>query len=153
MTRTGSSLQRQLQRGGALDAALDRDALAEQARLQGLALCVAECDRARSRSAVLRAIANAVDFPEYFGGNLDALYDCLCDTVMDQKSGVVLVLHKLHSGDPALQEDAARIVSVCDDAAEFARENGRVFAYAVEHAGRHPEPEPGRAQSWSASGE
>jgi len=155
MTRTGqSSLQRQLQRGGALDpAAFDRDALTALAHDQGLTLCVADCDRARSRSAVLRAIANAVDFPEYFGGNLDALYDCLCDTVLDQKTGVVLMLHKLHSGDPALSEDAARIESVCADAAEFARENARIFAYAIEHAGRHPEPEPGRAQSWSATGE
>jgi len=155
MTRTGQpSLQRQLQRGGALDQAmLDRDALAALARDQGLAVCVADCDRARSRSAVLRAIANAVDFPEYFGGSLDALYDCLCDTVLDQKTGVVLMLHKLHSGDPALKEDAVHIESVFADAAEFARENGRIFAYAIEHAGRHPEPEPGRAQTWSASGE
>lgn len=104
----------------------------------GLALFVANCDPARSRSAVLRAIVKAVDFPEYFGGNLDALYDCLCDTVLDHKTGVVLWLYKLHSGDPALEEDAARIESVCADAAEFAHENGRTFAYVVEHAGKHP---------------
>jgi len=150
MTRTGqSTLQRQLQRGGALDHAADPPALAEAARAAGLAYFLAECDRARSRSAVLRAIAKAVDFPEYFGSNLDALYDCLCDTVLDQKTGVVLYLDRLHSGDPALQEDCALIEGVCADAAEFARENGRVFAYAVGHAGKHPEPEPGRAQSWS----
>ena len=150
MTRTGSSpLQRQLQRGGALDHAVEPQALAAAARAGGLAYFVAECDRARSRSAVLRAIAKAVDFPEYFGSNLDALYDCLCDTLLDQKAGVVLYLNKLHSGDPALQEDCTLIEGVCADVAEFARENGRVFAYAVAHAGKHPEPEPGRAQSWS----
>ena len=102
---------------------------------------MANCDPARSRSAVLRAIVKAVDFPEYFGGNLDALYDCLCDTVLDHKVGVVLWLYRLHSGDPALEEDAARIEAVCADAAEFAHENGRIFAYVVEHAGRHPDPE------------
>jgi Barstar, RNAse (barnase) inhibitor len=150
MTRTGSSpLQRQLQRGGALDHAAQPEALAEAARAGGLAYFVADCDRARSRSAVLRAIAKAVDFPEFFGSSLDALYDCLCDTVLDQKVGVVLYLSKLHSGDPALEEDSVLIENVCADVAEFARENGRIFAYAVEHAGKHPDPEPGRAATWS----
>lgn len=147
MTRTGQpSLQRQLQRGGELDpAALDKKSVVEAARDMGATLFVADCDRARSRSAVLRAIAKAVDFPMYFGGNLDALYDCLCDTLLDQKVGVVLWLYKLHSGDPALEDDASQIESVCADASEFARENGRIFAYVIEHAGAHPAAEPGVA--------
>lgn len=75
----------------------------------GLVLFVANCDPARSRSARCCAPSlKAADF-EYFGGNSDALYDCLCDTVLDHKTGVVLWLYKLHSGDPALEEDAARI--------------------------------------------
>ena len=154
MTRNAqSTLQRQLRRGGALphDEGLDKKAVVDAAHELGLALFVANCDPARSRSAVLRAIVKAVDFPEYFGGNLDALYDCLCDTVLDHKVGVVLWLYRLHSGDPALEEDAARIEAVCADAAEFAHENGRIFAYVVEHAGRHPDPEPGVAASLTAT--
>ena len=115
MTRNAqSTLQRQLRRGGALphDEGLDKKAVVDAAHELGLALFVANCDPARSRSAVLRAIVKAVDFPEYFGGNLDALYDCLCDTVLDHKVGVVLWLYRLHSGDPALEEDAARIEAV-----------------------------------------
>src|SRR3546814_590795 len=99
--------------------------------------------RARSRSAVLRAVVKAVDFPEYFGGNLDALYDCLCDTVLDHKQGLFLWFHNLHSGDPALTEDSKAILQVCDDAVEFAANNERCLAYAVVHAGKHPDPEPG----------
>jgi RNAse (barnase) inhibitor barstar len=134
MTQNGqSTLQRQLSSGGAIDHSdLQKDAVGEM-----------ECDRARSRSAVLRAIAKAVDFPVYFGGNFDALYDCLCDTVLDQKTGVVLWFDKLHSGDPALTEDAERVVSICADVVAFAEENGRSFSYIVEHAGKHPDPEPG----------
>ena len=147
MTHNGqSTLQRQLSSGGAIDHGdLQKEAVDEAARELGLAFMVAECDRARSRSAVLRAIAKAVDFPEYFGGNFDALYDCLCDTVLDQKTGVVLWLVKLHSGDPALADDAAQIESVCADVVTFAEENGRAFSYIVEHAGKHPDPEPGVA--------
>ena len=101
--------------------------------------------RARSRSAVLRAIARAVDAPEFFGNDFDALYDCLCDAVIDQEQGLVLWLFKLHSGDPALAEDAQRITSICADVVTFARENNRSFTYVVEHAGKHPDPEPGVA--------
>ena len=133
------------------DEGLDKKAVVDAAHELGLALFVANCDPARSRSAVLRAIVKAVDFPEYFGGNLDALYDCLCDTVLDHKVGVVLWLYRLHSGDPALEEDAARIEAVCADAAEFAHENGRIFAYVVEHAGRHPDPEPASPLSLTAT--
>lgn len=147
MTHNGqSTLQRKLSTGGPIEHGdLQIAAVREAARELGLALMVAECDRARSRSAVLRAIAKAVDFPEYFGGNFDALFDCLCDTLLDQKVGVVLWLDKLHSGDPALTEDAARVLSVCADVVAFAEENGRSFSYIVEHAGKHPEPEPGVA--------
>lgn len=154
MTRSGlSPLQKQLQRGGVLDSSAHApDALADAAREQGLAFFSADCDRARSRSAAMRAIAKAVDFPEFFGGSFDALYDCLCDTVLDQKGGVVLWLEKLHSGDPALKDDAKRIETVCSDVSDFAKENGRVFAFAISHAGRHPDPVPGEAQSWSATG-
>ncbi|MEV0678159.1 barstar family protein [Actinosynnema sp. NPDC050436] len=34
---------------------------------------------ARSKSAALAAIGLALDFPDYYGQNLDALYDCLTD--------------------------------------------------------------------------
>lgn len=140
------SLQKFLQTGGQLDTAkLQRDAVLAAAQQAGLGCFVVECDRARSRSAVLRAVVKAVDFPEFFGGDLDAFYDCLCDTVLDQKTGLALWFNRLHSGDPALQEDAEHIQDVCANVAEFARNNDRVFVYAVDHAGRHPEPEPGVA--------
>ncbi|WP_433269785.1 barstar family protein [Actinosynnema sp. CS-041913] len=34
---------------------------------------------ARSKSAALAAIGEAMEFPDYYGRNLDALYDCLTD--------------------------------------------------------------------------
>jgi RNAse (barnase) inhibitor barstar len=129
---------------GVVDAkAVTEDDALQAARDAGLTACVVDCDRARSRSAVLRAVVKAVDFPEFFGGNLDALYDCLCDTLLDQKVGLFLWFRHLHSGDPALTEDSAAIEAVCADVIEFASNNDRAFAYAIQHAGRHPDPEPG----------
>ena len=140
------ALQKKLQKGGLLDASAGaRAEQIEAAQALDLTVFVVECDRARSRSAVLRAVVKAVDFPEFFGGDLDAFYDCLCDTIRDQKSGVLMCFDKLHSGDPSLAEDADAIVAICEDAAEFARKNDKVFAFTVEHAGKHPDPEPGVA--------
>lgn len=138
------SLQKKLQKGGLIDMpVVSQEQVLEAARAAGMSTFIVECDRARSRSAVLRAVVKAVDFPEYFGGNLDALYDCLCDTVLDHKNGLFLWFHKLHSGDPALEEDVKAIIAVCDDVADFASNNERLFGYVVEHAGKHPDPEPG----------
>jgi len=136
--------------GGVLADTADPTAVAAAAVGRGLAYYEADCNRARSRSAVLRAIAKAVDFPEYFGGDFDALFDCLCDTILDQKTGGILFLRQLHSGDPALADDARRIESVCQDMVEFARDNDRVFYYLITHAGRHPDAEPGKVTLWSA---
>lgn len=127
---------------------VDADGVSEQDALAvatdaGLSAFVVDCDRARNRSAVLRAVVKAIDYPEFFGGNLDALYDCLCDTLLDQKAGLFLWFRHLHSGDPALEEDAEAIASVCNDVVEFGRNNERRFAYAIQHAGAHPAPEPG----------
>jgi len=138
------SLQKKLQKGGLINVSSDSQGEAiRAAQAAGMTAYVVDCDRARSRSAVLRAVVKAVDFPEYFGGNLDALYDCLCDTVLDHKNGLFLWFHNLHSGDPALTEDAAAIEAVCADVVDFAANNERQFAYTIVHAGRHPDPEPG----------
>ncbi|MDY0308878.1 MAG: barstar family protein [Castellaniella sp.] len=127
---------------------VDARAVSEQEALAaaseaGLAAFVVDCDRARNRSAVLRAVVKAIDYPEYFGSNLDALYDGLCDTLTDQKEGLFLWFRHLHSGDPVLADEAGAIQAVCDDVVEFGRNNERRFAYAIQHAGAHPDPEPG----------
>lgn len=138
------SLQKKLQKGGLIDvSAVSQEEALNAARAAGMTALVVDCDRARSRSAVLRAVVKAVDFPEFFGGNLDALYDCLCDTVLDHKNGLFLWFHNLHSGDPALAEDAKAIAGVCADVVDFAANNDRRFVYTVVHAGKHPDPEPG----------
>jgi RNAse (barnase) inhibitor barstar len=142
--KSAQSLQKQLQKGGLIEvSAVSKDEVIDAAAAAGLTPFVVDCDRARSRSAVLRAVVKAVDFPEYFGGNLDALYDCLCDTLLDQKGGMFLWFHNLHSGDPALTEDSQAILRVCADVVDFAANNDRHFSYFVEHAGKHPDPEPG----------
>jgi|688.fasta_scaffold207581_2 RNAse (barnase) inhibitor barstar len=143
-------LRQLMKRGGDFDPQSGQDVVAAAAKEAGLAWFAADCDKARSRSAVFRAIVKAVDYPQFFGANFDGLYDCLCDTLLDQKEGgFVLVLNNLHSADPAIVSDGEQFLQILNDAVEFARENGRVFIFGIHHAGKHPDAMPGVVNAWS----
>ena len=71
---------------------------------------------------MLEAIAKALDFPDWFGGNWDALEDCLTDLSWRPEASRVL----LFSG--AMQnEDCAILVDVLLSVAEYWRERNRCF--------------------------
>lgn len=55
------------------------DAVASDARARGAYVHTVRGERLADKLAVLDAIAAALAFPEWFGRNLDALYDCLTD--------------------------------------------------------------------------
>lgn len=144
------TLRQLIKRGGDFDPKSGAEVVAAAAKEAGLAWFEADCDKARSRSAVFRAIVKAVDYPQFFGADFDGLYDCLCDTLFDQKEGgFVLIMNNLHSADPAIVTDGEQFLQVLNDAVEFARENNRVFIYGIHHAGKHPEATPGVVHSWS----
>lgn len=54
-------------------------AVADEASARGAYVHTVRGPGMRDRLAVLDAIAAAMRFPDYFGRNLDALYDCLTD--------------------------------------------------------------------------
>lgn len=59
------------------------------------AVFVAEIDgdKARTLRAFYPRIAKVLLFPDYFGKNLDALFDCLCSLEVTGKTEVVLLIH------------------------------------------------------------
>lgn len=52
-----------------------------------------EVPAARSKQGVLKAFAEALDFPAYFGHNLDALHDSLRDFAAGLSEPTTLVWH------------------------------------------------------------
>ena len=66
---TQSALQKKLKKGGQIDAlSVSQEEVAKQADALGITYFPVECDRARSRSAVLRAVVKSIQItPEKLG--------------------------------------------------------------------------------------
>jgi hypothetical protein len=142
-------VQRLLKSGGSFEPSELLASIEPLAVEAGVLWGAADCSRARNLSAVFRAIVKAVDYPEFIPGKFEALYDCLCDTLLDQRVGLVLVLNAFHSADEGLIKDVDGILQVFNDAIDFAQENGKIFIFGIEHAGRHPDAAPGVVHNWS----
>ena len=138
-----------LKNGGEFDAQSDLETLRAQLEQAGLACFMAECSKARNRSAVFRAVAKAVDYPEFFGSSLEGLYDCLTDTISEQRVGVAMLFQDLHSADPDLEAVVPQIQEVLNEAVDYARDQNKVFLYGIQHGGKHPDAVPGVVHAWS----
>jgi len=66
------------------------------------------------KAELLSAISEQLNFPEYFGGNFDALSECLADLSWLQYSKIVL----LHEGVPLSGEDSSIYLRVLAGAIE-----------------------------------
>ncbi|MGE5339046.1 MAG: barstar family protein [Gemmatimonadota bacterium] len=79
------------------------------------------CD---DRKAVLREIGRALDFPDWYGANLDALYDCLTDLAEPGAPGLVVVLDQLPRTARFDKDERTRLIDVFRDALEPFSEAG-----------------------------
>src|SRR5438105_455599 len=83
------------------------DAVVARVRRGGATPHVADGSAARTKLQMLDAIAAALDFPAYFGRNLDALWDCLQDLSWLPEGRHVLVWAEpqvLRDADPRTYE-------------------------------------------------
>ena len=72
----------------------------------------------------MRAIAKALRFPDWFGGNWDALEDCLSDLSWRPGDGHVLVFRNWQA---LSSDDLGVLIDVLRSAAEFWSGRGRPF--------------------------
>ncbi|WP_153109679.1 barstar family protein [Propionivibrio limicola] len=70
----------------------DLAALKEAANEQGFAFFEVDLQRATNVPGFIRALKRDLEFPDWFGGNLDALNDCLTDFSWHPASGYVITL-------------------------------------------------------------
>ena len=81
----------------------------------------ADLASAQSKQEVLDKIAESFLFPNHFGKNLDALYDCMTDLVhkAGTQPGFVVVLEQLPDNPRFDREAREQLLDVFRDAADF----------------------------------
>ena len=93
--------------------------------------------RAGEKEALLKDIAAALDFPDWFGQNWDALEDCLSDLSWRKAAGHVLLFEDARAGD-----DLGVLIEVLRAAAEYWAGRGKpFFAVFIDPARSFPLPD------------
>lgn len=98
--------------------------IAEAARGTRLDLARVGLGGAQDKEAMLARLAQALAFPEWFGGNWDALEDCLGDLSWRPGAGHVLVIE---GQEDVPQDDLGVLLDVLQAAAAFWAERRRPF--------------------------
>lgn len=89
------------------------------------------------KQPLLKNIAAALEFPDWFGANWDALEDCLTDLSWRKAGGHVLLFEEAKPGD-----DLGVLIDVLRSSAEFWAGRGRpFFAVFIDPARALPLPE------------
>jgi len=96
----------------------DVDELRRWASQVGHRFVLVECSDCIDKRSVLQAIGRAFAFPEWYGANLDALYDCLTDLPERSEAGWVVVLERLPRDATFTATERDALLDVFRDAAE-----------------------------------
>jgi RNAse (barnase) inhibitor barstar len=91
------------------------------------------CD---DKAEFLDRVSRALEFPAWFGGNWDALFDCLADLGWRPAPGYVLVLEHASGLREAQPEVFDTALALMDDAASAWRDRGIAFRAFVDASGR-----------------
>ena len=97
------------------------------AREAGLALHRVDIHAVHGKADFLALLAKALAFPDWFGGNWDALADCLTDLSWQPAPGYVLVLEKAKHFGSGHAEEFAAAIEILQHAADYWRDEGKPF--------------------------
>lgn len=96
-------------------------------RRAGLRWVVVDLRRARGKHALLSACARGFLFPAGFGGNWDALADCLQDLSWLAEPGTVALLRGAADFAVAAPGEYAMLLEILGASAEYWQPRGRLF--------------------------
>jgi hypothetical protein len=88
---------------------------------------------ARDKNAFLKAIARALQFPDYFGQNWDGFYDCLIDMEhAEDEAGTLLVLREASGFARGEPDEFAAAAAALQDASDYWKNEDKVLTVVVE---------------------
>jgi hypothetical protein len=128
-------LKQLIAQGGLLrDECTQDDAFMAAAELDYWRISI-DCKGASTKAGLLTRIADTLQFPDYFGVNLDALHDCLTDQLLGSgKKGAVILLQGLRGNECGSETETIKtmnrqVLGVFEDAVDFMAD--RKFKLAV----------------------
>ena len=87
----------------------------------------------RNKTQLLDRLSEALEFPDYFGHNWDALYDVLCDETWFGDVGVVLHLKHTTSFEKLVADDWLTLRETFEEAIDYWRATDLPFWVFVDH--------------------
>lgn len=112
--------------------------LREQAKKNGLIWLDLPLNAVSTKKQFLSVCARQLKLPSYFGGNWDALADCVRDFNWLKGAGFVLHIAGHDTFAKAAPDDYATALAVFSEAAAFWKEKGTPFVVLVDAAGDLP---------------
>jgi RNAse (barnase) inhibitor barstar len=101
--------------------------VARAAKANRLACWRVDLAKIGDKAGLLTALARALDFPDWFGGNWDALQDCLGDLSWTTAPGYVVVLEHCQGLAVRARADFETLLEVLGGAADYWRKQGIPF--------------------------
>lgn len=100
------------------------DAVVDAVKHSGLHLSRVTLSRGDGKAEILRQLAQALLFPSWFGGNWDALEDCLADLSWSTATGEVLLIE---GAAAAAEDDIGVLRDILASIASYWSERRRPF--------------------------
>jgi len=107
-----------LLQNGAITLYLRPDFLEEDVewlRAQGYQLDSFDCSTWSNETVMHQALSTGLDFPDYYGRNLDAFNDCISEIEIPEESGRVLILHRYDSFSAKFPKAAWDILDIIEN--------------------------------------
>jgi RNAse (barnase) inhibitor barstar len=101
--------------------------VARSAKANGFGFWRADLATVQDKAGLLAALARALDFPDWFGANWDALQDCLADLSWATAPGYVVMLEHCQGLATRARADFETLLEVFGVAADYWREQGIPF--------------------------
>ena len=102
-------------------------ALTAAAKKAGLKLVRIDLSGVHDKQHLLDAVAGAFRFPEWFGGNWDALEDCLTDLEWDKARGYVVLFDHAEELAARAPHEFTTAVEIFESVAEYWDEQDKPF--------------------------
>jgi len=107
------------------------DRALEFAVQRGMAVVPVRLATVRDKKGFLNAVAQALRFPDYFGHNWDAFYDCLIELAHGD-GGTLMLLREASNFARTEPEEFAAALAALQDAADYWKEKGKVLTVIAE---------------------